>query len=227
MRILKDAQGTPGWCDGRLGFATASNANRIMTPTTMKFSTQAIEYAAELVAERITGGKDPWKFEGETPHMAHGKNFEAESRKWYQLERDVDVEEVGFCIHDNERWGCSPDGLVGETGGLELKNPAPHTQVRWLSEGVVPAVHLPQVHHSLIVTGREWWDWMSYSRCLPPLLCRVYPSEYTETLRGYLEKFNALYDELWDKIQNRLQAHIDAEIDRQAEATPVPLASFV
>lgn len=227
MQILMCAQGTPDWVDARLGLVTGSNAKRIITPKTMKYSEQSADYAAELVAEKLTGGIDPWKWEGETQDMQRGKANEGESRLWYQVERDVDVEQIGLAIHDNGRWAVSPDGLVGETGGLELKNPAPRTQVRWLADGVIPAEHLPQVHHALIVTGREWWDFMSYCRSLPPLLVRITPNEFTAKLREYLDRFTAEVDALQRTIEDRLQSHIDSEIDRRAAENPTPIRSFV
>jgi hypothetical protein len=227
MQILPCAQGSPEWVEAKLGLASASNFKRIMTPATQQLSTQATDYACELIAERMTGGKDPWKWQGETADMQRGTYTESEARKWFQLEHDTDVEQVGLVIHDNGRWCASPDGLLGTREGLELKCPAPKTQVRWLSDGIVPVEHLPQVHGALIVTGRERWWFMSYCVGMPPLLLYVEPNAYTEALRGYLEEFNVKYDELWAKIQARLQSHIDAEIDRRQNENPKELRSFV
>lgn len=228
MQVLPYAQGTPEWLDARATVATASNFKRIMTPATQKLSTQAEDYAAELVAEKFCGiEREAWKLPTETADMQHGKRTEGEARRWFQLERDVDVQEVGLCIHDNGRWGASPDGLIGDDSGLELKCPRSSTQVRWLADGIVPVEHLPQIHGALIVTGRQSWWFMSYVRGLPPLLLEVTPSDYTEKLRGYLEEFNAIYDRMADAIQARLRKHIDAEIDRRNEQTPKELKSFI
>lgn len=217
MRILDCAQGTPEWTEARLGKVTGSNAKRVMTPSKMTFSSQAKDYACELIAEEMLCGPDPWRWEGETADMARGNFTESEARKWHQLERDVDVQCVGFCIHENERWGCSPDGLVGDDGGLEIKCPAPKTQVRWLVDGVVPPEHLPQVHHCLIVTGRKWWDWMSYSVGLPALLIRVEPNEYTATLEKHLKRFNELRDSLYEKVNAYRMVAIDQAIARKGD----------
>lgn len=227
MRTLACAQGSPEWLDARLGLATGSNYKRIMKPALMELSTQATDYACELIAERLTGGRDPWKWQGETADMQRGTQTEHEARMFYQFARDVDVQQVGLCIHDNERWAVSPDGLVAISGGVEIKCPAPKTQVRWVADGIVPVEHLPQVHGALIVTGREWWDFLAYCLGLPPLLVRVTPNEYTNRLRACLEEFNAIYDGLWRKITDRLQSHIDAEIDRRANEVPKEMKSFV
>lgn len=217
MEILKCAQGSPEWIDARLGKATGSNAKRIMTPATMTLSAQAKDYACELVGDELICGPDPWRWEGETADMARGSFTEAEARNWYQLERDIDVECVGLCIHDNGRWATSPDGLVGEDGGLEIKCPARKTHIRWILDGRVPVEHLPQVHHSLIVTGRKWWDWMSYYVGLPPLLVRVEPNEYTKTYLGFLQKFDELRDSIMQKVMEKRLGTIDAAIARKGD----------
>ncbi len=81
--------------------------------------------------------------------------MEAEAVAWYELQRDVTVQRVGFVLRDNEKVGASPDGLVGEDGGLELKCPLPKTQVARLLDGELPAEYRPQVHGALLVTGRQ------------------------------------------------------------------------
>ena len=217
MEILKCAQGSPEWVEARLGKATGSNAKRIMTPTTMTLSAQAKDYACELVGDELVAGPDPWRWEGETADMARGTFTESKARKWYQLERDVDVECVGLCIHENGRWAVSPDGLVLVDGGLEIKCPARKTHIRWILDGRVPAEHLPQVHHSLIVTGRKWWDWMSYYVGLPPLFVRVFPNEYTKTYLGFLEKFDRMRDEIMEKVLAQRQVTIGQALARKGD----------
>lgn len=217
MKVLDHAQGSPAWLDARLGLATGSNAKRIMTPSKMTFSTQAKDYACELIGDELIGTQDPWRWEGETADMARGSFTEAEARKWYQLERGVDVQCVGLCIHDTERWAASPDALVGDEGGLEIKCPARKTQIRWIVDGVVPAEHLPQVHHCLLVTGRQWWDWMAYHVGLPALLIRVTPNEYTKTYEKHLRRFDELRDTLYAKVMKQREVTIDAAIARKGD----------
>jgi hypothetical protein len=197
--------------------ATSSNAKRVMTPSKMTFSSQAKDYACELIGDELIGSQDPWRWEGETADMARGSFTEMEASKWYQLERDVDVECVGLCIHDTERWACSPDRLVGFAGGLEIKCPARKTHIRWLVDGGIPAEHLPQVHHCLIVTGREWWDWMSYHVGLPALLVRVVPDDYTRTYEKHLKRFNELRDLLYAQVMKHRAGTIDSAIARKGD----------
>jgi hypothetical protein len=123
------------WWKLRRGIPTASAFDRILTPAQGKPSAQQEDYIAELVAERAeftapyvapSGGF----VSGE---MEEGLRREPEARSWYAMQTDGAVRQVGFVLSACGRWGCSPDALVGEDGGLELKNPAAKTHVRYCS----------------------------------------------------------------------------------------------
>jgi hypothetical protein len=73
--------------------------------------------------------------------------------------------------------GASPDGLVGDEGGIEIKCPLPHTHVSYLRAGDVPSKYIPQIQGCLWITGREWWDFMSYHPAMEDLIVRVYRDE--------------------------------------------------
>ncbi|OUL17295.1 hypothetical protein B0X78_00245 [bacterium AM6] len=45
------------------------------------------------------------------------------------------------------------------------------------------------MHGSLIITGRTWWDFMSYCPGYDPLIVRVQPDGFTEKLQGHLDRF--------------------------------------
>ena len=189
-------QYSPEWWAARRGVPSASNYGKIITPKGWKIAVGAQTYADTLVAEKYDPlyGVDTERYASK--EMRAGTLAEPKHREWYELTRDVEVEEVGFCttdaISEHTLFGCSPDGLVGDDGGLEIKRPQPHTQVKYLREGGVPAEYLPQVHGSLAVTGRKWWDFLSLCPGLPPLLVRVEPDEKTEQLIEALQSFGEL-----------------------------------
>lgn len=199
MRIYEFEQYTPDWWAIRRGVPTASDFHNILTAAKGEPSKSQMPYICKLIADRLS-----WNYGEVEEHvsaaMQKGSDTEPEARKWYELERDLDVKQVGFCISDCGRFGCSPDGLIGEDGGLELKCPQPHTHVQWLIDKELPADHKQQVHGQLIVTGRKWWDFMSYAAGLPPLLVRIVPDEYTEKLRAALDPFWSLYQETFDSL---------------------------
>jgi dihydrofolate reductase len=101
----------------------------------------------------------------------------------YELETDHEVTEVGFCMHDTLRCGVSPDGLIGDDGGIEIKCPKPSTHVKYLRKGTLPSEYKAQVMGCLWITGRQWWDFMSYHPQMPNLLIRVHrDDEYINQL---------------------------------------------
>ena len=186
MKTFMFPQYSPEWVAVRSGIPTASQFGRIMTPAQRKYSSQAREYALELLDQRHRGySRDAHC----SPEMQHGLDTEPEARAWYAFDTGRDVQQVGFCLSDCGRFGCSPDGLVGDDGGLEIKCPQPVTHLKYLDEGVVPTQYLPQIHGSLLVTGRAWWDFLSYCPGYPPLVLRVTPSDFTERLAELLEVF--------------------------------------
>jgi len=169
MIICENKQGTPEWLQDRLGVPSASCFKNILT-STGKVSKSRQEYMYELAGERITGERvEIFK----TAHMERGHAQEIEARETYEYQNDVTVEEVGFCFPDEyKKFGASPDGLVGENGGLEIKTCLPKIQIKRLEKGWKGTEHKLQVLGCLLVTGREWWDLMSYSPGFKPITIR-------------------------------------------------------
>lgn len=80
------------------------------------------------------------------------------------------VSTTGFLAHDELMAGCSPDGLIGDKGGLELKCPKSATHLGYLRSGKVPGQYIAQITQSLLVTGRDWWDFASFDDRFPEAL---------------------------------------------------------
>jgi hypothetical protein len=225
MRIVECEQYSPAWWDIRRGVPTASAFKRILTPKG-KLSAAAKKYACLLIAEKF----DAYYSIGEeyqSAAMESGSLLEPRSRALYEYARGVEVREVGFVFADGDRYGSSPDGLVEEDGVLESKSPTKTTQVRYLLDDVLPDEYVPQCHGHLVVTGRDWCDFQSYTPGLPELLVRVTPTAYTKALKQSVEDFCDMYAEMFAKVQSRLQEHIDSEIDRRQDAIPKTMQSFV
>jgi hypothetical protein len=100
--------------------------------------------------------------------MEWGTQTEPMARIAYEAQANVFVEQVAFVDHPTIEWfGCSPDGLVGETGLIEIKCPASKTHIKYLLSGKPPAKYVPQMQCQMAVTGREWCDFVSYDPRLP------------------------------------------------------------
>ena len=192
------AQYSDEWWAARRGLPTASQFSRIVKGDGSR-STQRTAYLYECAAVRITG---IYKESFSSAAMDEGTAREAISRKIYAMDQEVIVDEVGFCVSDDGRYGASPDGLVGDDGLLELKNPAAHTHVGYLMKGKLPAAYVQQVYGELLVTGREWADFMSYSPGLPLFIVRV---ERDEDFMPKLEYELIMFSEELDKVCAEIQ----------------------
>lgn len=193
MKIIDCEQGSHEWHMARLGLPTASNFNRILTSKTLKYAAGAETYRNELLAETLTGSP---LITFESYWTERGHEQEPKARMSYEFLRGVEVERVGFITTDDGKVGCSPDSLVGFDGGLELKCPAPHTHVGYLlAPDSLVDEYRHQVQGCLYVTGREWWDLVSYYPGLEPVVVRVEPDpEYQRKLDAALTTFLADLD---------------------------------
>lgn len=172
-------QGTEEWIEARRGIVTASVIGQLITPATLKPANNDKTRAliAQLAAERITGRTDPVFVNDD---MARGTLHEPIARDKYAEHHGVTVEQVGFLVREfsgGVRLGASPDGLVGDDGGIEIKCPRAKTHIQTIVTGEVPAYNLAQVQAFLVVTGRDWCDFVSFHSGLPLFTKRVLPDE--------------------------------------------------
>jgi hypothetical protein len=156
-------QRSPEWFDARCGLATASRFRDVLPTRAAARRT----YLLELAAERVTGRRE---HRHATPAMRWGVRHEAEARGAYEAYAGVLVNEVGMLRHPSLMAAASPDGLVGEDGGVEIKCPSTSTHLATVIDGM-PRAHLPQLQGAMWVSGRAWWDFVSYDPRLPWPLC--------------------------------------------------------
>lgn len=131
------------------------------------------DLTALLVAERITGCTEPVFVNDD---MQHGIDDEPIARAKY-AEHYAPVEQVGLIVRDfgGFRLGYSPDGLVGEDGLIEIKSRRAKTQISTIISDTVPIDNMAQLQAGLLVSGREWIDYVSYHGGLPLFVKRVRP----------------------------------------------------
>ena len=198
-RIIECRQGEPEWYAARLGIPTASEFSTVLAKG--KDGGKSLTrktYMMKLAGEILTG--EPMESYS-NQHMERGKEQEAEAREAYELMRDVDTQQVGFIVNDAK--GCSPDSLIGNDGGLEIKTALPHIQVERLLKGDLPAEHRAQVQGNMWVTERQWWDFVSYCPRLPLLIVRVPRDDgYIAILAGAVKEFNAELANVVDAIRS-------------------------
>jgi hypothetical protein len=163
-------QGSEDWFRIRKGRPTASNADRILTPTGKK-SSQWRDYSIALIAETFRKNELP-AFAGNR-HTDRGNELEPLAREEFARvmrleEQGLELVQVGFVTRDDQVVGCSPDSLIYRIedapieertpiAGLELKCPQSDIHAGYVIDGVIPDKYVPQVHFSMAVTGLPWY----------------------------------------------------------------------
>jgi putative phage-type endonuclease len=182
-------QGSPEWHTLRRGIVTASVVGKLLTPTLkVADNDTARGITATLVAERITG------YTEETPmnsDMWRGVDSEPIARDIYSGHYQQAVE-IGFLKRVEADWtlGYSPDGLVGTDGLLEIKAPRQKTHLNTILADTVPPWNMAQLQAGLLVTGRDWIDFVSYCGGMPLYVKRVFPNaEWAEAITAACIRF--------------------------------------
>lgn len=162
-------QRTPEWFKERLGKITASRIGAVLAKARKgnESSHTRDNYCAQLVLERMTGIERESSFQSKA--MERGIELEPEARAAYDTKFSVMVEPVGFVQHPTiKNAGCSPDGLVGDEGMIQIKCPYPANHIEWLKRGGVPAEHRRQMAFELsCCPERKWSDFVSYCPDMP------------------------------------------------------------
>lgn len=148
----------------------------------------------------------------------------------YQMEVGNKVDAVGFIVRED--WaGCSPDGLIGNHCGLEIKCPfgKRKDEVPQFKPLAEQPHYYDQVQFSLWVTGRKYWHFYQWSP-RGTILETVYPDQKWQDEN--LPKLRQFYAEYLHECANpaphlearRLEidtleaARIIAEYDQLTEA---------
>ncbi len=119
-----------------------------------------------------------------------GVTNEATAIALYEGVTGHQVVETGLHIHRDFDWlGCSPDGLIGSDGGLEVKCPYYKMQ----PHPAIPEYYMPQIQGALAITGRAWWDYVSWTPAQATFF-RIYRSE------AYLAWAFPLLEEFWSYV---------------------------
>lgn len=177
LKIYHDLeQGTEDWLQARCGVLTASTIGKLLTPTGKSASNdKSRRIVLDLLAQRISGVVEDMP---QTFAMQRGHEDEIEAKLLY-ADRIAPVSEVGFMTED--RWGFklgySPDGLIGERGLLECKSRAHGLQLAVICSQEVPAEYMAQIQTGLLVSGRDWLDFISFPAMGggQMMIKRVYP----------------------------------------------------
>lgn len=155
----------------------------------------------QLAAERITNHVDPVY---PTFDMQRGTEDEPFARDVYAAHY-APVEQVGFMVRDlgDYKIGYSPDGLVSDNGLIEIKSRKPKEHIKTVLKDMPPIENMAQMMAGMVVSGREWCDYVSFSAGLPLWVKRVHlddrwvnaiyaaASEFEINVTNIVNNFNA------------------------------------
>jgi len=171
-------QGSDEWLEQRRGIVTASTVGKLVTSKTIRPASNddSRGLAALLVAERITGYVDPVYVSDD---MLRGHEDEPRAVEVYSERYAPVAYPTGFMVRDDWgfRIGYSPDGLVGDDGLIEVKSRRSKKHLQTILADEVPAENMAQLQCGLLVSGREWIDYLSYCGGMPLYRKRVVPNE--------------------------------------------------
>ena len=205
MKIYDCEQYSPAWWEARKGIATASNLDKIIT-SKLEPSKQALKYAYELAAETVSGVKEKTYTNA---NMKRGIELEAEARKFLELRFNATINQTGFIVEEfaeNNQFGCSPDGLIGDDVGIEIKCPLPSTHVNYLlNENHFINDYFLQCVGSLLVTKRKKWILCSY---YPGLKEKIVEIEHSKSLEENVIKKIIEFNELKNKTIAKIKGDI-------------------
>lgn len=197
MIRLDFEQGSPEWINARLALPTASQFHRILTPRTLKLSASSETYAHELLAEEMLGHPID---EQESQFMTRGSEMERDAVKFYEFTQEVETQKVGFLLRDDGLVGCSPDRLVGDDGGLEIKCYAAANHVGAMLNAEEEKARC-QIQGALWITGRAWWERLSYNPELPSVITHsVRDEKFIEALASAVNQFIEYLEQCREKL---------------------------
>lgn len=158
-------QRTDEWLLARCGRVTASRIADVMAKTKTGYGAGRANYAAQLIAERLTGSPAENFVNGA---MQWGIETEAQARAMYEFESGLTVIETGFHVHPTiDMAGASPDGLAGDDGLVEIKCPNTATHIATLTGSSIDRKYLLQMQWQMACTGKAWCDFASFDPRMP------------------------------------------------------------
>lgn len=205
MKIHEVEQRSPEWYALRLGKPTASEFSKLVTSKGER-SKSADGYALTLAAELYAGAPlDGWEGNAWTER---GREIEGTALAFYAFMRDAEVRAVGFVTDEAGTIGCSPDGLIGDDGLVEVKCLKAENHVKailyYQEHGRCQPDYVQQSQGQMMICERKWCDLIFYHPNLPMLVVRQTP--FKPVVAGLREAIDAVIVER-DRALAALRRH--------------------
>lgn len=190
-------QNTEEWMQLRCMVPTSSNLSKIMANLGKEFGEPAKAYAVDIAISRITG--KPVQGGYSNSHMDRGHEEEPLAVMAYEEKMFCSVTNGGY--FDCYGFGCSPDGLVGDDGVVEIKSAIPSVHYNRIRKQTFDSAYKWQLIGNMKFTEREWIDFISYCSGFPDdsrlYICRLKRKDFRAEIVAIdkrVEEFNKLID---------------------------------
>lgn len=210
-------QGSDAWFDARRGLISASELNLVLTPTLKVANNENTrKHVFELAAQRLSSYTEP-SFVGDA--MLRGWTDEVIARDRYSAEIAPVLEVGGMCKDFGKfKLWASPDGLIGDDEGLEVKSRMQKHHLATIEANEVPSEYMLQIQANLLVSGRSVWNYVSYCGGWPMWIIRVEPDPIMQAaIIAACDDFEKKIQEVVDKYKERIAALGDAVIMTERE----------
>ena len=204
MKVHDVEQGSDDWLKLRAGRITGSELHKVVTASG-KWTGTTETYFNQVLGERVLGRP---RDSVNSRQMEHGKDAEPMARMAYEFTTRNQVTEVGFVTNDIcPGLGVSPDGLVGDDGGVEFKSPfTTEVHLSHVRSKKTKWEYEVQVHGCMLICDRAWWDFCSYHEDFPsPLVYWRYERDkkMDERILKAVAKFTEKLDVEFDRIMGQ------------------------
>ena len=198
---MNNLQGTQDWLQQRLGKVTASVIHKVLSDKT---TTSKQLLLKSLVMERVSG--TPTRHV-KSSDMLRGLQLEPKAKEAYEKHTQSTIINTGFINHPNiDMAGASPDGLILESGLIEIKclNLRNHEQI--LKNQNVPKQYFNQIQFQLACTQRQWCDFVAFHPEADQRLFikRVFPeAEIMQMIESKVELFLLEVDQSYLELKQQ------------------------
>ena len=178
FKIYDMAQNTPEWFKVRAGKITGSKweALDVNGKGLGGLGTGAITTMYEMIGEILTG-EPAFSFSNKATEWGH--TYEPEAISYHEAQTFKKIQRVGF-VQLNKWVGCSPDGLEGDDGMIQVKC-LPKEHVRILCEKQPDKSHVKQIQFEMYAAKREYSTLVYYHPLHPEKTrykaCLLYTSD--------------------------------------------------
>lgn len=193
------SQGSEEWLKLKLGVISASNVYKVVAK---KDSETRLTYLCDLVAQVCTGEQE----EINSKYLKWGNDNEAAARSSYEMLEDVKTVQVPFVFKDeNFREGCSPDGLIENVRGAEIKCPYNATNfVKFFTQEKVKSEYEWQMQYQMRILECDTYDAVQYHPNMRANQIKVHQfkidSEMQKKMDDCIPEFILDMDKLLEKI---------------------------